>query len=77
MSHSLSNMEYHHFKYDFHRNPGDIHLHFFGTSQLSYSSRDWKFKSGDNITIYSDQFEGKLENIVKTSEKKNFEIREA
>jgi len=76
MSHSLSNMEYHHFKYDFHRNPGDLHLHFFGTSQLSYSSRDWKFKSGDKISIYSDQFEGKLENIVEEEEKKNFEVKE-
>ena len=26
MSHSLSNMEYHHFKYDIHRLPGDLHL---------------------------------------------------
>ena len=43
MSHSLSNMEYHHFKYDIHRLPGDLHLHYFGTSQLSYSTRDWKF----------------------------------
>jgi len=75
MSHSLFNMEYHHFKYDLHRNPGDVHLHFFGTSQLSYSSRDWKFKSGDKISVFSKEFEGKLENIVKKSVKNNFKIK--
>ena len=60
MSHSLANMEYHHFKYDIHRIPGDIHLHFFGTSQLSFSTRKWKYDSGDLITISSDQFRGFL-----------------
>ncbi len=75
MSHSLNNMEYHHFKYDIHRNPGDIHLHFFGTSQLSFSTRKWKFKPGDSISIYSDQFQGMLENTVEKSSEENFEIK--
>lgn len=35
MSHSLENLEYHHFKYPQHRRPGDVHLHFFGTATLS------------------------------------------
>jgi hypothetical protein len=36
MCHSLANLEYHHFKYDAHRRPGDVHLHFFGTATLSF-----------------------------------------
>jgi len=35
MSHSLANLEYHHFKYAQHRRPGDVHLHFFGTATVS------------------------------------------
>ena len=75
MSHSLSNMEYHHFKYDIHRLPGDLHLHYFGTSQLSYSTRDWKFKSGDKIIISSEEFDGSLKNEVKKVNSKEFNIR--
>lgn len=37
MSHSLANLEGHHFKYDLFRRPGDIHVHFFGTATLSFS----------------------------------------
>jgi hypothetical protein len=37
MSHSLSNLEQHHFKYDLFRRPGDIHIHFFGTATLSFA----------------------------------------
>lgn len=37
MSHSLANLEHHHFKYPLFRTPGDIHVHFFGTATLSFS----------------------------------------
>jgi hypothetical protein len=37
MSHSLSNLEAHHFKYGLFRRPGDIHVHFFGTATLSFT----------------------------------------
>jgi len=37
MSHSLANLEHHHFKYDLFRSPGDVHVHFFGTATLSFS----------------------------------------
>ena len=37
MSHSLANLEYHHFKYAAHRHPGDVHLHYFGTATLSFA----------------------------------------
>jgi len=51
MCHSLANCEDHHFKYPQHRIAGDIHLHFFGTSQLSFGHRDWKYRDGDEIQI--------------------------
>jgi hypothetical protein len=37
MSHSIANLEYHHFKYPLFRRPGDVHVHFFGTATLSFS----------------------------------------
>ena len=37
MSHSLANLEHHHFKYAQHRRPGDVHVHFFGTATLSFA----------------------------------------
>ena len=36
MCHSLQNIEYHHFKFEAHRRPGDIHVHFFGADSLSF-----------------------------------------
>jgi hypothetical protein len=35
MSYTISNLEHHHFKYPLFRQPGDVHVHFFGTSTLS------------------------------------------
>lgn len=37
MSHSLANLEHHHFKYPMFRRPGDAHVHFFGTATLSFA----------------------------------------
>jgi hypothetical protein len=39
MSHSLANLERHHFKYENFRRPGDVHVHFFGTATLSFADR--------------------------------------
>ena len=36
MSHSLSNIEHHHFKFDSHRRAGDVHVHYFGACALSF-----------------------------------------
>lgn len=64
MCHSLRNMEDHHFKYPEHRRPGDMHMHFFGTSRLSFSSRDWKYQAGDVIRIEAPGFCEPLVNVV-------------
>lgn len=37
MSHSLANLEHHHFKYAGFRRPGDAHVHYFGTATLSFA----------------------------------------
>lgn len=37
MSHSIANLEHHHFKYAPFRRPATIHVHFFGTATLSFS----------------------------------------
>ncbi|MBO9623827.1 MAG: FAH family protein [Sphingomonas sp.] len=37
MSHSIANLEHHHFKYGLFRQPGDVHIHFFGTATLSFA----------------------------------------
>jgi hypothetical protein len=37
MSHTIANLEAHHFKYALFRRPGDVHVHFFGTATLSFS----------------------------------------
>jgi hypothetical protein len=36
MCHSLRNIEHHHFKFETHRHPGDLHVHFFGACALSF-----------------------------------------
>ncbi|MCC5935812.1 MAG: FAH family protein [Lunatimonas sp.] len=37
MSHNIQNLEHHHFKYELFRQPGDVHVHYFGTSVLSFA----------------------------------------
>src|SRR5262249_25737302 len=55
MCHSLANLEDHHFKFPQHRQPGDIHVHFFGTSKLSFKERTWTYETGDVVEV---SFEG-------------------
>jgi hypothetical protein len=37
MSHTMENLEYHHFKYAQFLRPGDVHIHFFGSATVSFS----------------------------------------
>jgi hypothetical protein len=36
MSHTVANLEHHHFKFAAHRRPGDLHIHFFGADAFSF-----------------------------------------
>ena len=55
MSHTLANLEHHHFKYDLFRRPGDVHVHFFGTATLSFSD-GVKTQEGDVFEISAAPF---------------------
>ena len=37
MSHTFANLEHHHFKYGLFRQPGEVHVHMFGTATLSFA----------------------------------------
>jgi len=63
MSHTIANLEYHHFKYDLFRNPGDIHVHMFGTATLSFAD-GIKTEPGDVFEIEEPQFGLPLRNAV-------------
>lgn len=69
MCHSLANCEDHHFKYPQHRQAGDVHLHFLGTSKLSHGTRNWKYQTGDEITVEAPGFSNSLVNtVIKNAE---------
>lgn len=55
MSHSLANLEHHHFKYALFRQPGDVHVHFFGTATLSFAD-GISAEPGDVFEIVSPAF---------------------
>ena len=50
MSHSLANLEHHHFKHKQHRRPGDLHVHFFGADAFSFGDAV-KLESGDVMQV--------------------------
>lgn len=55
MSHSLANLEHHHFKYDIFRQPGDVHVHFFGTATLSFAD-GLRVEAGDQFEVEAAPF---------------------
>ena len=63
MSHTLANLEGHHFKYELFRKPGDIHIHYFGTATLSVSD-GIKTQRGDVFEIEAAAFGLPLANAI-------------
>lgn len=61
MSHTLANLEYHHFKYRLFRRPGDVHVHFFGTATLSFTD-GVRAQEGDVFEILAAPFRLPLRN---------------
>ena len=55
MSHTIANLEHHHFKYDIFCQPGDLHVHFFGTATLSFAD-GIKTQEGDVFEIEAPDF---------------------
>ena len=66
MSHSLANLEHHHFKYDLFRRAGDVHVHFFGTATLSFSDAV-QTREGDTFEIEAAPFALSLRNRLTRS----------
>ncbi len=68
MSHTLANLEHHHFKYGIFCQPGDLHVHFFGTATLSYAD-GIKTEPGDVFEIEADAFGQPLRNPLSFAPK--------
>jgi hypothetical protein len=68
MCHSLQNIEHHHFKYEAHRRPGDIHVHFFGADCLSFGE-GIEIADGDVMQVRFDGFGRALRNPMHLGKK--------
>ena len=66
MSHSIANLEHHHFKYELFRRPGDVHVHFFGTATLSFAD-GVETRDGDIFEIKAEPFALPLRNRLRRS----------
>jgi len=66
MSHTIANLEHHHFKYDLFRRAGDVHVHFFGTATLSFTD-DLRTAPGDEFEIAAAPFTLPLRNRLTQS----------
>jgi hypothetical protein len=55
MSHTIANLEHHHFKYGLFRQPGDVHVHMFGTATLSFAD-GVRAEPGDVFEIEAPDF---------------------
>jgi hypothetical protein len=64
MCHSLQNIEHHHFKFDAHRRPGHVHVHFFGTDCLSFSDHI-RLQDGDIMQVAAEGYGRPLRNSVR------------
>ena len=67
MSHTIANLEHHHFKYRVFREPGDVHVHMFGTATLSFAD-GLKTEPGDVFEIEAAQFGLPLRNTYSVSQ---------
>lgn len=61
MSHTIANLEFHHFKYPLFRRPGDLHVHYFGTATLSFAD-GIRTEPGDVFEIEMAEFGAPLRN---------------
>ncbi len=64
MCHSLANIEHHHFKFDFHRRPGDLHIHFFGADAFSFGA-GVQLQDDDLMQVQFDGFGRALRNPLR------------
>lgn len=67
MSHTIANLEHHHFKYGVFRQPGDLHVHMFGTATLSFAD-GFATEAGDTFEIAAGAFGLPLSNPLVVEE---------
>ena len=67
MSHTFANLEHHHFKYGLFRQPGDVHVHMFGTATLSFAD-GIRTEPGDVFEIEAGAFGLPLVNPLAKAE---------
>lgn len=70
MCHSLANIEHHHFKFEVHRRPGDVHVHYFGAHSLSFGA-GILLADGDMMEIAFDGFGRPLRNYLRIAREEN------
>ena len=64
MCHSLPNIEHHHFKFETHRRPGDVHVHYFGACSLSFGD-GIQLADGDVMEVRFEGFGRPLRNPLR------------
>lgn len=67
MCHSLRNIEHHHFKFEGHRRPGDLHVHFFGADAFSFGA-GVRLNDGDVMQVQFADFGRALRNPLKVAQ---------
>ncbi len=68
MSHSVTNLEHHHFKYPAHRRPGDVHVHFFGADAFSFGE-GVTLEAGDLMQVSFPDLGRPLQNFLAIENK--------
>ncbi|KUM53148.1 AraD1 family protein [Rheinheimera sp. EpRS3] len=74
MSHSIANLEAHHFKYRQFCRPGDVHVHFFGTATLSFGD-GFETKAGDVFEIGAAPFGQPLQNMLAVDNDASVQVK--
>jgi hypothetical protein len=64
MSHTVANLEHHHFKYPAHCRPGDAHVYFFGADAFSFGDKV-RLRDGDVMEIELAGFGRALRNPIR------------
>ena len=65
MSHSIANLEHHHFKFEGHRRPGDVHIHFLGADAFSFGE-GVRLEEGDVMEVNFEGYGRPLRNQLQT-----------
>jgi hypothetical protein len=74
MCHSLANLEHHHFKFAGHRQPGNVHVHFFGADTLSFGA-GIVLKEGDVAEVSFEGYGRPLRNPIAEETRSSNPVR--